>query len=287
MIRFKKIPFTILLITLQLSIVSLFAQNDSVQEVGGPWHKMEFNVGGYITDITTQARFGSEALGIGIGLDLEKALGLETTSFVFKANGLYRFGKKKNNFVELGYYGIKRKAEKVLATDIEIFDKTYTVGTRITSNAKTNIINLSYGRSFFQTENFDVGVTIGFFVMPISVAIDAIDVNAVTTGGTEGVSFVAPLPVLGLYTNFAFTPKLIMRQSIDFFYIKLGTFKGSLTELNLSLEYNAWKRLGVGLGVNSFNLNFENQKADYPEIDFKGQFGYKLAGITCYIKGYF
>ena len=78
-----------------------------------------------------------------------------------------------------------------------------------------------------------------------------------------------------------------MRQSVNLFYIEVGTFKGNLTELNLSLEYNAFKYVGFGLGINSFNLNFENQNQDYPNIDFKGQFGYKLSGAILYLKGYF
>ena len=260
---------------------------DSTQTSNNPWHKIEFNIGGYLTDITTQARIGSEALGLGIGVDFEKALGLETTSHIYKLDALLRFGKKKNNHIELGYYSINRNSIKVLATDVELFDKIYKVGTRISSDTKVNIINLSYGHSFFQTANFDVGASFGFFVMPISLSLNVVDVNTVHIASSDALEFTAPLPVIGLYSNFAFTPKLIMRQSIDLFYIKWGTFKGTLAELNINLEYNIWKYFGLGLGFNSFNINFENQNPTYPEVDFRGQYGYKLTGLTYYIKGYF
>ena len=276
------------LIIVLLSSAMLFAQDkEKTVSVDSPWKKIEFSAGGYLTDITTEVRIGSDALGIGLSVDLERALGLETSSFIFKADGLFRFGKKQRSFVGFGYFGLTRKSEKVLATDIEFFDKTYTIGTKISSSTKLNIYQVFYGYSFLQDEKFEIGATIGFFVMPISLSLNAVNVNSTIVGTTDGVSFVAPLPNIGLYSSFVLSSKVLLRQSINLFYIKKGTFKGSLTELNMSLEYNAFKHVGFGLGINSFNLNFENKNQDYPNIDFKGQFGYKLSGVLLYVKGYF
>jgi hypothetical protein len=266
--------------------VSVFGQNEENQKVS-PWKNIEFNLGVYLTDVSTQARIGSNTLGLGIGADLEKALGMETSSFVFHASGLFRYRKKKKSFIKLGYFEINRKSTKTLEAEIELFDKSFSQGTIISSKIDMGIITLSYGHSFFKTQNFDVGFTAGFFVMPISIGFDAIDSKSSTKASSDQTSFIAPLPVLGFYTNFAFTPKLIMRQSINMFYLKVDNFKGSLTELNMCLEYNAWKNVGFGLGLNSFSLNFEAVTKSDPPFDFQGQFGYKLSGVVVYIKGNF
>lgn len=285
--KFKNILVVVLMIILQSSLMSLSAQNDSIQKNVSPWHNIELNLGVYLTDISTQARVGSNTIGLGIGIDFEKALGMETSSFVFHANGLFRYRKKKRSFIKVGYFSINRRSTKKLEAEIELFDKTFSQGTEISTKIDVGIITLSYGHSFFKTQNFDVGFTAGFFVMPISIGFNSTATSSSAAVNSDETSFVAPLPVLGLYTNFAFTPKLIMRQSINMFYLKVGNFKGSLTELNMSLEYNAWEHVGVGVGLNSLNLNFEASNKNEPPFDFQGQFGYKLSGVMFYLKGYF
>lgn len=280
--------FAVVLILMQFLILPLFAQEKEIEElVETPWHNVELNLGIYLTDVSTQARVGSNTVGLGVGIDFEKALGMETSSFVFHANGLFRYRKKKKSFIKLGYFSVNRKSTKTLEAEIELFDKTFSQGTVISSKTDVGIITLSYGHSFFKTPNFDVGFTAGFFVMPISIEFDATTTSSSTAVSSNEASFIAPLPVFGLYTNFAFTPKLIMRQSINMFYIKFDNFKGSLTELNMSLEYNAWEHVGFGFGLNSFSLNFEAITKTDPPFDFQGQFGYKLSGVVMYVKGYF
>ena len=127
-------------IVVLILIHPLFAQEkENKKYVERPWHKIELNLGGYLTDVSTQARIGSNTLGLGIGIDFEKALGMESSTFVFQADGLLRFGKKKKSFVELGYFSINRESTKKLEANIELFDRTFTKGTVFSSATNISI----------------------------------------------------------------------------------------------------------------------------------------------------
>ena len=68
-----------------LPFSSFLAQETSPKEVlETPWTNMKVDLGVYIADISSKARFGSRQLGIGVDVDFEKAFGLETNFFVFK-----------------------------------------------------------------------------------------------------------------------------------------------------------------------------------------------------------
>ena len=166
-----------------------------------------------------------------------------------------------------------------------MFDNIYTVGTVLKSETKLRIHSFSYGYSFAQTDNFDVGATLGFFIMPLSYSLDidgASSSPSVSSGSTE---FIAPLPVIGFHANFAFTPKLTFNQNVSFFYLRVGDYKGNLASLNVNLDYRAWDHFGFGLGLNSFNMGFE--KVDSSTFaEFEGQFSYRLTGIMLYLSFY-
>jgi hypothetical protein len=95
------------------------------------------------------------------------------------------------------------------------------------------------------------------------------------------------LPVLGLGTSFAITPRLYFEQSIDFLYLKISNFKGVITDFNFRLEYNAWKHFGVGGGLNTFRLDIEAFGDKDNFFDFKGTIKTGYTGLLFYAKYYF
>ena len=97
----------------------------------------------------------------------------------------------------------------------------------------------------------------------------------------------APLPGVGLRFDYAITPKLFLRQGVEFFYLEYQNFKGHMTNSSIRLEYNAWKHIGLGIGYDAFRLRIEAKGEDYPEIDLKGSVEFEYAGILVYGKVYF
>ena len=65
------------------------------------------------------------------------------------------------------------------------------------------------------------------------------------------------MPVVGLGFDFAITPKWIIRQQIEFFYLEYDNFEGGLQSLSVALEYFPWKHVGFGLGADGLRVNLK------------------------------
>ena len=100
----------------------------------------------------------------------------------------------------------------------------------------------------------------------------------------EAMYFVAPLPVLGFRTNFAITPKFLLKQSIEVLYLEISSFRGKILDFNARIEYNPWKNFGFGLGINSFRLNITGYKENNGLNDFKGSVKTGYTGLLFYGK---
>ena len=92
---------------------------------------------------------------------------------------------------------------------------------------------------------------------------------------------------MGLGTSFAITPKIRLNQSIEIFYLEISTFKGSLSNINVIIEYNPWKHLGFGLGINTYRLNIEAYKENETFLNFKGTVKTSYTGLLLYGKYFF
>ena len=106
----------------------------------------------------------------------------------------------------------------------------------------------AYSYSLVQDTKIDFGLGIGLYVAPIKFRI-----SSTSLGGRGGVeSSPPPCPFLGVRLDYAITPKLFIKQSVDFFYIEYKQFTGRLLDLKIGLEYNIWKHFGLGLAYNYF-----------------------------------
>ena len=56
------------------------------------------------------------------------------------------------------------------------------------------------------------------------------------------------------------------------------------TNNKLVLEYNAFKYLGFGIGLEHFNIYIKAKGEDYPNIDFNGTFEFSYFGLMAYCK---
>jgi len=245
------------------------------------WERFSFNLGGFITGLNSDIQLSSQEVGLGATINVEDALGLETSSLVLRSEMEYHFGKRKHQTARLGYFSLIRNARKVLDSEIEIGDETFPVGTEVTSKFNLRIFKGTYDYSFYMDERVKLGVSIGLFIMPISFSTSALGLS------DEVADFIAPLPVLGLGANFAITPKLYLKQSIEILYLEISTFKGSISDMNIRFEYDPWKHFGFGLGLNAYRLNITAYKDDSALLDFKGTIKTSYTGILFYGKYYF
>ena len=251
-------------------------------EKAKPWERFSFNVGGFLTALSSDFRIGSQALGAGVDVNVEDALGLNSSMFVFRADAIYRFTDNRRHRLDLSYIDLRRSSTKTLQSDIQIKDQTFPIGTTVDSLFDLKIIRGAYSYSIFQDDRFDLGLSVGAYVMPIKIR-----VSSSQSGTAEEESITAPLPVVGLRFDFAITPKFFLKQSFDFFYFQYQNFQGSLYDAKVGLEYNIWKHVGVGVAYEYLRMEFKAEGQDYPSIDMVGKIQFNYGGLLLYGKFFF
>lgn len=276
----KKCLFVFFLAGLLFSIQPAWAENPASNDT--PWEKFSVDVGYFISNVDTDLSIGS---GLGLTVNVEDLLGLDTNNNVFRIGGSWRFTDNRRHRLDLTWFSFRRDGSKTVGRDIIFEDDegneiTIPAGTQVKSFFDLDIYKAAYGYSFFQDDRMDLAFTVGLYVMPIDIGLNAtglINVN-------ETARFTAPLPTLGLRMDFAITPKWFLRSNFEVFYVEIKEFTGTIYESGVAIEYIPWKHLGFGLGFNTFDLSIEADGEDYPGIDFKGELGFRYTGLLLYAK---
>jgi hypothetical protein len=242
-----------------------------------PWARHGLFFGGYLARYDSSVLFGSASLGTGIEINLEDALDLDARTSSWRFGGFWRTSDNLRHTVSLDVSSTKRSASKTLTEDVTIGDTTFPAGTTVSSDTSLGIIRLAYGYSFVLDERLDLAARFGIYTMPMSFECKGLS-------GTEKQDFTAPLPTFGLKGDVAITPKFFLRQSIDLFYLKYGDFTGQLTDINIGVEYKAWKHWCFGLALNSFLVALQAESKNYPELDLNGDIEYGQNGLMGYVR---
>jgi hypothetical protein len=247
-----------------------------------PWEKFSLNLGGFLNATNSSIKLGAN--GLGATLDMEDLLGMDTATTVFRLEGAWRFTDNRRHRWDLSWFALRRSGETTLLRDLPIDDTTVVpLGSRVNSSFDLDIYKTSYSYSFFQDDRFDLAASIGAFIMPIEFKLDASGaVNAVRSE-----SITAPLPVLGFRADFAITPKVYLRSSMDAFYLEISNFRGLIFDTKAAVEYKAFKNVGFGFGIESFQLGVEANGEDYPGVNFKGTLDFGYLGAQIYAHLYF
>lgn len=250
-----------------------------------PWEKFSANFGIFLSAMDSTVRIGS---GLGLDIDVEDFLGLETTNSVFRAEALWRFSNNRRHRLDLSWFSFSRDGSRRLLDDIIIEDEngeeiTIEAGTDVDAYFDLDIYQIGYSYSYFQDDRIDMGIGLGVYVMPLEFGISA--VGAVEESGS--LDFTAPLPVISLRMDIALTPKWFIRSGYEIFYLEYDRFEGSIMKINAALEYNPWKHVGMGLGFDSFQIKVKADGEDFPEIDMRGNIKVSYIGLQLYLRLFF
>jgi hypothetical protein len=270
-------------VSLLFLIQPAFAENPASNDT--PWEKFSMDLGYFIANTDTSVRLGS---GLGVSVDVEDLLGLDTTNSAFRLDASWRFTDNRRHRLDFQWFSFRRDGSRTIGEDIHYKDKddndqVIQAGTYVESFFDFDIYEVAYSYSFFQDDRIDLAGSLGLYVMPIDFGLNA--TGLLNVGGSE--TFTAPLPTLGVRADFAITPKWFFRSGIKVFYLEIGEFSGSILEANVAIEYLPWKHLGFGLGFDSLNVKVESDGEDYPGIDFKGEVDFQYTGLLLYAKLYF
>jgi len=274
-----------ILLFIAYPISSLLAQEDKMEPIEDSlqykWEQFYVNLGMFLTTIQSDiGLIGSES-GVGININLEDALGLSTNTFVVRGEAAYNFGSKRRSHVRVGYFGLIRNSTKVLESEITIGNEVYPIGTELSSGYDLHFILGLYDYAYYQDERVSLALSAGLYILPMNFSISTSNVI------DESAKVIAPLPVFGMRNSFFITPKFQLKQNLEVLYVKTEGFRGSITDVNLYIEYNPFKHLGLGLGYNSFNFRFSVFKGSDSFREFEGSLKTGFSGFLLYGKYYF
>ncbi len=258
---------------------------DDGDSSSGPWEKFGVNAGVFLSSTSSNMRLGS---GVGVSLDVEKLLGLNSTNSVFRIDALWRFSDNRRHRLDLSWFSLRRSGDRILSEDIVIEDPdggdiNINTGAQLSTFFNLDIYQFTYSYSFYQDDRIDLAVSAGAYIMPMDFGIKVTGV--VDEEGTQ--KFTAPLPAFGARMDFAITPKWFIRSGFQLFYLEYEQFTGSLIEVRAAIEYLPWKHFGAGLGFDTLAMDLQADGQDYPEIDLRGDVQFQYTGLQLYLKYFF
>jgi hypothetical protein len=233
-----------------------------------------FAAGAFRPKTSTSAQLDSTNLGAGANVDFERALGMTTQESVPDAFARWRFSERWR--LEVEYFELNRRGDKVLQQSITWNGQTYAIGTEVLSKFNFSDIRTSVGYSFFKTKDKELGVGFGFHVATYDVGIS-------TSGtGNDTKNVLAPLPVLSAYGQFALTDQWAGGGRLDRFVMSYDKYDGNVTSIGLDLNYQPFRHLGFGLAYRSLFIILKATGDNYT-----AQFNQTFQGPLLYMNASF
>ncbi len=243
-------------------------------------------IGGYFPTVDSDIRLDAPDGSRGTDFDMEDELGLdETTATGF---GYFRWRFAPRHRVEMEIFALNRDGRSVATKDFRIGNATGSAGVLFDTTFDLTIGRITYGYSIFHDRKQELGILAGLHLADTRASIAM--QGDLTIGGTaftnsaakQGGDIVLPLPHIGGYYSYAFTPKLTGSVNVFAFYLDVGDVRGSLVEVDGALHYKLTKHFGIGGGLKYFDLDVVDSTDS-----FRGEFELRFLGPTLFLTGHF
>ena len=211
--------------------------------------------------------------------DLGKAFDIKHYHRTYNLGFDWRFSRKWK--LSADYVRMKNVKFAELKEPIEWED--YIFDGEVKLEIDIGVLRTMVSRIISQGDKHELGIGIGFHVMPISIYVE----GDATLEGPDGevtkdferksLSVTAPLPNIGIYYNWAPTSKWFFSTNVDYLYIAIGDYKGWLWDINAGVEYQIVDFFGVGVNYEYYSVDLEVDKGN--DIgDWQGSLGLSYSG---------
>lgn len=258
-----------------IAILAMPMQPTFADDSGGPWEKWSLSLGGFAANLSNDVRVGTP--GTGVQIDIEEALGMESSDTVFRVDGSYRFGSSRRHRIDFTWFDLSREASKTLATEIDVDGTIYPIGTTVASQFDLAFYNARYSYSILQDDRVDFAGSFGLHITDVGLGVQAAGI------GTAGDSTTAPLPVIGGRLDVALTDKWYLRSSAEFMYVEFDDFRGQISDMNIAAEYRAWKNFAIGAGFNAVRVALDVDD-EISGVNLVGSVNSNFSGLLLYGK---
>lgn len=200
--------------------------------------------------------------GLGGSLDLDDALNLKSETQVFRLDGFYRFNP--HHRIEYSYYSLKSKGTNEIDESANIGDDVVSAGAKVESKLNYEIFKVNYTYSFYRNDRVELGISAGIHATHFDTSLKAEgNVNGQPSQTTAAsADLIAPLPVIGWRLHYDILQDLNLTFSYDLFALAYEDFKGSYEDSQLFVDYEVYKKFGVGAGINRTVYNISAEDGD-------------------------
>jgi len=228
-----------------------------------------FQLGAYIPSVDTTASLNNSAGTIGTSVSFEDDLGFSDRKTLGSFLAGVRLGERWK--VEFEYFALDRTNSRAINRTINWGDRTYPINTVVEGKFESTVYRLSGGYSFVKNDQAEVGAALGLFVTDFTSSLSASGVGG-QTGDT-----LAPLPTIGLYGAYAFSPRWLLSGRLDYFSLNYDDYDGSLKNFTAGIDYRFTRNFGIGAGYRYVDYDLTITKSSY-----NGAIRYKFNGPTVY-----
>jgi opacity protein-like surface antigen len=231
--------------------------------------RWSLQIGVYAPEVATTASLNGTGGRIGTAISFEDDLNLDDRKTMPSILASMRIGERWK--IEAEYLSLKRSGTRTISRTINWGDNTYPIGATVNSEFDSDIYRLSAGYSFIKDSQRELGVALGLHATDFSMSL------ASTTGGVRSTDALAPLPTIGLYGAYAFSPKWLLSGRFDYFSLKYEDYDGSLANLSIGVDYRLARNFALGVAWRHVDYDVDVTKAH-----FTGGVRYKFSGPALY-----
>jgi hypothetical protein len=214
------------------------------------------------------------------GYDLKADENLDAGDIAFSAYGLWRITERFR--MEVGYSGFSKETTETLGSNINTGSITIPAGSSLSSSFDTEVLRLALGFSFLRGDSYEAGVDLGVNYTTLKQSFGA-NVPGIGSKEITPYDISAPLPVIGLFFNYAFTDKWYLTTRAGMFsFVEVGDYDGTIYDVFGAIEYRPWQHFGLGLAYTytSADLTVTDNGNKYDvEYDYSGPLLYFVFGF--------
>lgn len=225
----------------------------------------QITVGGNLTTFDTAAAWAPKGLA-GAAIDAEDTLGLDEQVGTFVLAVQYRFNRRHS--LGLSVAELDRNASRVIDEELEWGDYVFRAEGEVDTAFDTRVFKLSYRYDFSDLDRLNAGFLAGLSTFDLGASLSGearlenADGDDWVEGVVEGASFVAPVPVVGFFLDYAVSPRWVIRFNADAVDLSISTHSGRVLAADFSVEYAVCDLFGIGAGLGGTDIDYRSEKKD-------------------------
>ena len=196
-------------------------------------------------------------------IDFDEALSLDDKQTAGSINFRWRFGEKWSLWGQ--YWSTSNSGGAVLDEDVEWEDVVFKAGTFANGGADLDVGRIFLGRKFNLAPQHEFGLGAGLHWMSLDTFIEGEIIVGPISTEFERVSVSAefPLPNIGAWYMYSWSPKWMFQTRLDWLSASIGDYSGSLWDAQAGINYQAFKNIGFGFYYSAFMLDVDIDKSDW------------------------